>query len=54
MKRHGIEKSQLKVSDGAIRAMIVSYTRESGVRVLERRIAGICRKAAMRLVSART
>ena len=51
MKRHGLEKSQLKVSDGAIRAMIVSYTRESGVRVLERRIAGICRKAAMRLVS---
>ena len=51
MKRHGLEKSQLKVSDGAIRAMIVSYTRESGVRVLERQIAGICRKAAMRLVS---
>ena len=51
MKRHGLEKSQLRVSDGAIRAMIVSYTRESGVRVLERRIAGICRKAAMRLVS---
>ena len=51
MKRHGIEKSQLKVSDGAIRAMIVSYTRESGVRVLERQMAAICRKAAMRLVS---
>ena len=51
MKRHGLEKSQLRVSDGAIRAMIVSYTRESGVRVLERRIAAICRKAAMRLVS---
>ena len=51
LKRHGLEKSQLRVSDGAIRAMIVSYTRESGVRVLERRIAAICRKAAMRLVS---
>lgn len=50
-KRHGLEKSQLKVSDGAIREIIVSYTRESGVRVLERQLAGVCRKAAMRLVS---
>ena len=51
MKRHGLEKAQLKVSDGAIREMVASYTRESGVRVLERKLAGICRKAAMHLVS---
>ena len=51
MKRHGLEKNQLKVSDGAIRALIVSYTRESGVRVLERQLAALCRKAAMRQVS---
>ncbi len=51
MKRHGLEKAQLKVSDGAIREMVASYTRESGVRVLERKLAAICRKAAMHLVS---
>ncbi len=50
MKRHGITKGQLKLSDDAIREMIASYTRESGVRVLERKVAGICRKTAMRLV----
>ncbi len=51
LKRHGLTKQQLKVSDGAIREMISAYTRESGVRVLERRLAALCRKAAMKLVS---
>ena len=51
LKRHGLEKSQLKVSDGALREMIVSYTRESGVRVLERKLGALCRKAAMKIVS---
>ena len=51
LKRHGLARTQLKVSDGAIREMVASYTRESGVRVLERKLAGICRKAAMHLVS---
>ena len=51
MKRHGLGKGQLKVTDDAIREMIASYTRESGVRVLERKLAGICRKAAMKLVA---
>ena len=50
MKRHGIGKGQLKLSEDAIREMIASYTKESGVRVLERKVAGICRKAAMKLV----
>ena len=50
MKRHGLEKNQLKISDDTIREVIAAYTRESGVRVLERKIAGICRKAAMKLV----
>ena len=43
-------RRQLKVSDGAIREMIACYTRESGVRVLERKMAALCRKAAMKLV----
>jgi len=51
LKRHGLEKSQLRVTDGAIREIISAYTRESGVRVLERRLAALCRKTAMRLVS---
>lgn len=51
LKRHGLTKAQLKVSDGALREIIAAYTRESGVRVLERRLAALCRKAAMKVVS---
>ena len=50
-KRHGLKKSQLKLTDDAIRALITGYTRESGVRVLERRIGALCRKTAMKIVS---
>ena len=49
--RHGLKGTQLKVTDDAIREIISGYTRESGVRVLERRLAAVCRKAAMRIVS---
>ena len=45
-KKHGLNGRQLRVSDGAIRAMIASYTRESGVRRLEQELAALCRKAA--------
>ena len=45
-KKHGLKANQLKLTDSAIRELINSYTRESGVRNLEREIAGICRKAA--------
>ena len=51
LKRHGLSRQQLKVSDGALREIIAAYTRESGVRVLERRLAAVCRKAAMKVVS---
>ncbi len=51
LKRHGLSRQQLKVSDGALREIIAAYTRESGVRVLERRLAAICRKAAMKVVA---
>ncbi len=47
MKKHGIKKAQLRVTDDAIREIISCYTRESGVRKLERCFAEICRKAAM-------
>ena len=51
LKRHGLKKTQLKLTDDAIREVIVSYTRESGVRVLERELGALCRKAAMAIVS---
>ncbi len=48
--RHGLSRRQLKFSDGAIYEMIDYYTREAGVRQLERTIASICRKVDRRLV----
>ena len=50
MEKHGIRKSQLKITDDAIREMISCYTRESGVRSLERCAAEICRKSDMQLL----
>jgi len=50
MKKHGLKKSQLQFTDDGIRDMIQCYTRESGVRSLERRIAEVCRKADMQLL----
>jgi len=49
-KKHGLKATQLKLGDDAIRAVIRSYTRESGVRTLERELAALCRKAAGQLV----
>ncbi|MBR1659319.1 MAG: endopeptidase La, partial [Oscillospiraceae bacterium] len=43
-KKHGLTASKLRLSDDAIRELISEYTRESGVRVLERQIAALCRK----------
>ena len=51
LKKHGLKKSQLKITDGAIREIITCYTRESGVRNLERLLAQLCRKADMRLLA---
>lgn len=46
LEKHGITKSQLSISAKAIEKMIQNYTREAGVRSLERTIGQICRKAA--------
>ncbi len=51
MKKHGLKKTQLKITDDAIQTVIRGYTRESGVRNLERQIAKLCRKADLMLVS---
>ena len=50
-KRHGLLKRQLKFTDDAVYELIDYYTREAGVRNLERRLADICRKAAKQIVS---
>ncbi len=54
LKKHGLKKSQLRITDDAIREIITCYTRESGVRNLERSIAEICRKADMQILSQET
>lgn len=49
-KRHGVTKRTLRITDAALTEIIDGYTRESGVRNLERKIAAVCRKAARRIV----
>jgi ATP-dependent Lon protease len=54
LSKHGLKKSQLRITDDALREMIQCYTRESGVRNLERSVAEVCRKAAMRILEEET
>ena len=51
LTRHGLTARQLRISDDTIRQIITAYTRESGVRTLRRKLDGVCRKAAMKIVS---
>ncbi len=51
LKRHGLNRRKLKITDEALREIIASYTREAGVRNLERAIAELCRKAVKRIVT---
>ncbi len=51
MKEHGIAKRSLRASDDAIQAVISGYTKEAGVRSLERLMGKLCRKVAMHLVT---
>ena len=51
MEEHGLKKGRLRVGDDVLRAVIRDYTREAGVRQLERRLAALCRKADMRLLT---
>ena len=54
LKKNGVNEKQLKISDKALREVIAFYTREAGVRGLERRIGEICRKAARRIYEGET
>ena len=53
LRAHGLRRSQLTVSDRVLRAIIREYTREAGVRGLERRLADVCRKAATQVARGR-
>ena len=54
LDKHGLKKTHLRITDDAIREMIQCYTRESGVRNLERKVAEVCRKAAVKLLEQET
>jgi ATP-dependent Lon protease len=51
LEKNGLTKKQLKFTDKALEKMIDGYTREAGVRELERQIAKVCRKAVRELLS---
>ncbi len=50
LKRHGLNRKLVKITDSAVTELIDYYTREAGVRNLEREIANLCRKAAKHLL----
>ena len=50
LQKHGLKKTQLRLTEDAIREIIACYTRESGVRNLERQLGKICRKVDMQLL----
>src|SRR3546814_17819988 len=52
MKNNGVQEGELTVAEAAIRDIVRYYTREAGVRALEREISKICRKAVKRLLTA--
>ncbi|WP_419958670.1 endopeptidase La [Psychrobacillus psychrotolerans] len=51
LKEHGLTKGQLQLKDDALLDVVRHYTREAGVRSLERVLANLCRKAALQIVS---
>lgn len=51
LEAHGLEASQLTIGDGVVMEMIQYYTREAGVRQLERLVGSICRKVARKLLA---
>ena len=53
LRLHGLQRAQLTLSDKVLRSVIRKYTREAGVRNLERRLADVCRKAATQVAKGR-
>lgn len=53
LDRNGLKSSQLTISDNAMRGIIAKYTREAGVRNLERKLGTVCRKAALEILKSK-
>jgi ATP-dependent Lon protease len=53
LERNGLEKAKVEISDAALELLINRYTKESGVRSLEREVAAVCRKVAKEALAAR-
>ncbi|MBI1910570.1 MAG: endopeptidase La [Deltaproteobacteria bacterium] len=54
LKEHGLTKKHLVLHDDALRLIISGYTREAGLRNLEREVAALCRKVAKKVASGKT
>jgi ATP-dependent Lon protease len=50
-KMHGLNENSISIEESALKKIIANYTRESGVRQLEREVATICRKVALKIVN---
>lgn len=53
LKKNGLKETQLTISDNALKAVIDRYTKEAGVRNLERKLGTVCRKAALEILKSR-
>ena len=54
LDENGLQPGQMEITDGALAAIIRDYTREAGVRSLERQIGAVCRRAAVRIAEGGT
>ena len=54
LDEHGLTEKNIKINDNALMQVITNYTREAGVRNLEREIANLCRKVARKIAEGRT
>jgi ATP-dependent Lon protease len=54
LREHGLSADHIEIEDGALLTLITSYTREAGVRGLERRIADLCRAVAVEVAAGKT
>ena len=53
LRKNGLKDTQLSISDNALKAVIDQYTKEAGVRNLERKLGTVCRKAALEILKSR-